>query len=154
MNALRTLHAQLVSRVNVILAFLIIVGLAQVAHSQPIYEELYSFVKEPVYPRADLTEASDGFLYGTTQNGGPADRGTVYKVDKNSGALTVLHAFNYSTDGAHPWAGLTEASDGFLYGTTQSYGPAEQGTVYKVDKSSGAFTVLHAFNYSTDGAYP
>ena len=67
MNALRTLHAQLVSRVNVILAFLTIVGLAQVAHSQPTYEELYSFVKEPIHPWAGLTEASDGFLYGTTQ---------------------------------------------------------------------------------------
>src|SRR5258708_4929731 len=75
------------------------------------------------YPYARLTHATDGSLYGTTYLGGVAavgGSGTVFRIT-TSGAFTTLHSFN-GTDGAGPYAGLMQASDGILYGATTSGG--------------------------------
>jgi uncharacterized repeat protein (TIGR03803 family) len=86
------------------------------------YEVLRSFIGGAVDgadPQTGLLRASDGALYGTTVAGGTANLGTVFKVDANASAFTILHSFtNSPLDGATPVAGLIEASDGQLYGTT------------------------------------
>jgi hypothetical protein len=33
--------------------------------------------------------------------------------------FTVLHQFSGFTDGAYPWGGMIQASDGLMYGSTQ-----------------------------------
>ena len=53
-------------------------------------------------------------------------------MDKSSGAFTVLHAFDYSTEGYTPFGGLIQASDGSLYGTTQNGGTGGGGVVYRL----------------------
>src|SRR5262249_24958215 len=80
---------------------------------------------------------------------GGAGYGTVYKVTP-SGAVTVLHQF----DGAHGAQAynLMQSSDGNLYGTCYSGGPANFGLVYKLTLA-GEFTVLHNFA-GTDRASP
>jgi uncharacterized repeat protein (TIGR03803 family) len=74
-------------------------------------------------PEAGLTEMSDGNFYGTTTAGGtnkPSifgnNNGTVFKMTP-SGALTNLFSFK-APDAYFPVAGVTEGSDGNLYGTT------------------------------------
>jgi uncharacterized repeat protein (TIGR03803 family) len=64
-----------------------------------------------------------GDLYGTTIEGGIADHGTVYKVNANTGAETVLHRFSPTgaKDGTQPFGGLTYYH-GKLYGTATSGG--------------------------------
>jgi uncharacterized repeat protein (TIGR03803 family) len=71
--------------------------------------------------------------------------------------LTTLHSFD-GTDGGNPYAGLVQAGNGNLYGTTQVGGiyhfceSAGDGTVFKITPS-GTLTALHSFN-CFDGSLP
>jgi len=77
-------------------------------------------------PYVAMVQATDGNLYGTTNGGGPdsvfgeftggLSDGTVFKITPE-GELTNLHNFG-GADGAGPWGGLVQATDGNLYGTT------------------------------------
>jgi uncharacterized repeat protein (TIGR03803 family) len=114
---------------------------------------LYSFgVSDGKNPFGWLVQGSDGNFYGTTEGGGGAtDAGTVFKITP-SGTLTTLYSFDVS-DGANPFAGLVQGSDGNFYGTTVAGGANNgDGTVFKITPS-GTLTILHSFNLS-DGAYP
>jgi uncharacterized repeat protein (TIGR03803 family) len=114
---------------------------------------LHSFdVTDGAVPYAGLIQATDGNLYGTTYAGGANNGyGTVFKIT-TSGTLTTLHSFD-ATDGAGPYAGLVQATNGDLYGTTE-YGGSNGGfgTVFKITPS-GTLTTLHSFD-ATDGAGP
>jgi uncharacterized repeat protein (TIGR03803 family) len=104
------------------------------------------------YPQADLVRDAAGNLYGTTEEGGTSDAGTVFRVD-TSGTETVLHSFaGGTTDGCYPFGGLTQDKAGNLYGTTNACGSSGYGSVFRVSKG-GKETVLHSFA-GTDGAYP
>lgn len=102
-------------------------------------------------PNGGLVQAFDGDLYGTTNtggaNGGDVGLGTVFKIT-TSGVLTSLHSFNEVWDGFAPYAGLVQATDGNLYGTTALAGPNGGGTAFKITPN-GALTTLVAF-----GSYP
>jgi len=124
---------------------------------------LYSFCSQPNCadgsgPVAQLVQATDGNLYGTTQSGGTTGNGTVFKITP-SGTLTTLYSFCSQlncTDGANPIAGLLQASDGNLYGTTENGGAKGYGTVFEVGPS-GRLTTTHSFCLQprcADGAYP
>lgn len=95
------------------------------------------------YPQARLVQATNGNLYGTTAGSGATGTyGTVFKISP-AGTLTTLHKFNY-TDGAFPSAGLVQATDGNLYGTTQGGGSTGNGTVFKITPA-GNLTTLYSF---------
>jgi uncharacterized repeat protein (TIGR03803 family) len=49
-----------------------------------------------------------------------------------------LHGFN-DTDGADPFAGPAQATDGNLYGTTLYGGTKREGTVFKIELGLAAF---------------
>src|SRR6476620_10403558 len=68
-------------------------------------------------PWAPLVQASDGFLYGTTSLGGASNAGTVFRIDRR-GIIRLLCSFNSPITGEYPQAGLIQATDGLLYGTT------------------------------------
>jgi uncharacterized repeat protein (TIGR03803 family) len=109
-----------------------------------------------------LVQATNGDLYGTTYLGGAGGGGTVFRITV-SGTLTTLHSFcseggDPCTDGANPYAGLVQATDGDLYGTTYGGGAVGWGTVFKITPS-GTLTTLHSFcseggNACTDGGTP
>lgn len=93
-----------------------------------------------------LFRGSDGYLYGTTVFGGTGNAGTVFKLLENGGGYTVIRNFTTGTSGASPVAGVIEASDGWLYGTTQTGGGTSGGgVVYKLEKSGANYTVLKGF---------
>jgi uncharacterized repeat protein (TIGR03803 family) len=120
------------------------------------------------YPDGALVQASDGDFYGTTYGVQGIDTlagyGTVFKITP-SGALTTLHNFcsqSGCTDGINPQAGLVQAANGDLYGTTQNGGAygLSYGTVFKITPS-GTLTTLHSFcaqtnseGFCTDGYAP
>ncbi len=102
-------------------------------------------------PQSRLIQDSAGYFYGTTQSGGAAGQGTVYKLD-GSGHETVLYSFTGGADGAAPSAGLIQDSAGNFYGTTSNGGSAGVGVVFKLDPM-GHETVLHNFT-GPDGSHP
>lgn len=110
-------------------------------------------------PTGTLWYNNDFFLYGTTRNGGGTNLGTVFRMDISGGNYTVLHTFQGiccgNSDGSFPASGLVpNPKDGMLYGTTINGGNSgDLGTVFKIDPSTGAETVVHAFSGS-DGAHP
>jgi len=117
---------------------------------------LYSFAggSDGANPYAGVIEASDGNLYGTTYAGGSSGLGTVFRITP-SGTESVLYSFaGGSSDGANPEAGLTQGTDGNLYGTTFLGGASNLGTVFEVTLS-GTETLLHTFaGGNEDGAKP
>jgi len=107
--------------------------------------------KEGFYP-VGLVQASDGNLYGTTQHGlvksppegkVPFGAGTVFKITPQ-GSLTTLYLFSGELDGSNPCAGLLQANDGNLYGTTSKGGANDLGTVFRMNLD-GTLTTLHSF---------
>jgi len=106
------------------------------------------------FPYAGLVQGADGNFYGTTQQGGANGQGTVFKLTAG-GTLTTLYSFCALTscaDGALLYAGLIQASDGSLYGTTLVGGAHGAGTVFKIT-AAGALTTVHSFDI-TDGSNP
>ena len=101
-----------------------------------------------------LVQARDGNLYGTTQSGGSAFAGSVFRLT-TAGTLTTLYNFcslASCTDGAFPAGGLVLGTDGNLYGTTVEGGTSNFGTFFKIT-TAGTLTTLHSF-ISTDAAWP
>jgi uncharacterized repeat protein (TIGR03803 family) len=117
-----------------------------------VFTNLYSFsyYTDGAYPLADLVQAGDGFLYGTTYEGGTNGYGTVFRISTN-GVFTNLCSFSY-TNAAYPEAGLVQASDGWLYGTAYEGGTNGYGALFRIS-TNGVFTNLYSFNY-TSGYYP
>jgi uncharacterized repeat protein (TIGR03803 family) len=107
---------------------------------------------EGAYPYAGLIADTAHNLYGTAYEGGTSHVGTVFKMDK-TGAVTVLHSFAGGTDGGFPSSGVVRDTAGNLYGITTQGGPADLGTVFKVD-TGGNETVLHSFTGGQQGMAP
>ena len=70
-------------------------------------------------PIERLVQASDGYLYGTTYDGGTSGLGVLFRIS-TTGKFTVLHNFEQSA-GSNPVA-LIQHTNGFLYGDTFSGG--------------------------------
>ncbi len=125
-----------------------------------IVSELYSFAGgvDGSSPQTGLTISSDGsLLYGTTQNGGPGDNGTVFSLTTAAPyTKSVLHSFMGGSDGINPYTGLLlDSAHGELYGTTEGGGTYGLGTVFRVSTTApGNETVLYSFAGGTDGANP
>jgi uncharacterized repeat protein (TIGR03803 family) len=105
-------------------------------------------------PQFGVIEASDGFLYGTTSAGGANNLGTVFQLTTDGSSYALLHSFD-GTNGRSPQAGLLEASNGMLYGTTSFRATNSYGAIFQLDKAGANFNVLHTFTgTNADGWYP
>jgi uncharacterized repeat protein (TIGR03803 family) len=122
---------------------------------------LYSFCSQSnctdgQYPVTMLVQGPDGNFYGTTQSGGTnGGFGTVFKITPR-GALTTLHSFNGTGDGAAPYGSLALAINGNFYGTANVGGTYGAGNVFKITPS-GKLTTLYSFCSQSgcpDGQYP
>ncbi len=124
---------------------------------------LYDFCSQPAcadgaYPAVTLVQATNGDLYGMTMEGGlngniacPSSSvytgcGTVFKLTPG-GALTTIYSFCSQpncADGSVPIAGLIQATNGDLYGTTP-LGAKGSGTLFSLSPD-GQLTTLYRFN--------
>jgi uncharacterized repeat protein (TIGR03803 family) len=101
-----------------------------------------------------LTLLADGGFYGTTTSGGANNLGTVFRVT-SEGVQTVLHSFTAGPDGHTPVAGLSSASDGYLYGVTYYGGTNDFGTIFRIAPNGTGYATLHSFAGGVaDGQYP
>jgi uncharacterized repeat protein (TIGR03803 family) len=114
-------------------------------------------------PQFGLVEGRDGALYGTTDYASSFDAGTVFKLNKNGSYYASLHTFSASGgDGAEPGlrsaqepqAGLIEATDGVLYGTTTVGGSFGGGTVFRLNKDGTGYKILESFKIYGPGQNP
>ena len=104
------------------------------------------------HPMSALLPATDGNFYGTTADGGTnRDNGTVFRMTP-AGVLTTLVSFA-GTNGSHPYARLTQASNSNFYGTTLLGGTRGDGTVFQMT-AAGELTTLVSFSFTNTGAYP
>lgn len=115
-----------------------------------------------------LVQAANGNLYGTTLSGGDFITfcsngegfgcGTIFEIAPN-GTLSTIYDFcsqSGCTDGVSPTAGLLQAANGDLYGTTNSGGNNFSGTVFELTPA-GAVKTLYSFCVEAncaDGALP
>jgi uncharacterized repeat protein (TIGR03803 family) len=102
-------------------------------------------------PEGALIQAANGKLYGVTTEGCASVGGSVFELTPD-GTLTTLHCFGFEPDGAYPFGGLVQATNGSLYGTASEGGADGYGTVFEIS-TAGAFALLHSFD-GTDGGLP
>lgn len=113
------------------------------------FTDLYSFCSLPncadgKMPYAGLAQGSDGNFYGTTTYGGVGGHGTVFQITP-AGVLTTLYAFckiRNCLDGEFPVGGITQGTDGNLYGTTFGLQcPSKCGTVFRISMGLPPLTI-------------
>src|ERR1019366_761220 len=85
---------------------------------------------------------SGNTLCGTALIGGSSGNGTVFAVNTDGTAFTILHSFTGGSDGGGPFTGLA-SSGNTLYGTTGSGGSSDNGTVFAVNIDGSGFTNLY-----------
>jgi uncharacterized repeat protein (TIGR03803 family) len=124
---------------------LVLAGFTIPAQAQT-FTSLHSFAGYPTdgsYPTG-LVQGANGYLYGTTFEGGTGFYGTVFKITP-SGTETILQDFT-SVPYIGNRAALAQAANGDFYGTTYS-----TGLLYKITPS-GAITTVYTFCSLTDCA--
>jgi uncharacterized repeat protein (TIGR03803 family) len=89
-----------------------------------------------------LMPATDGNLYGTTAFGGSTGNyGTIFSLTL-TGKLTTLYTFCSQAgcaDGVEPLAGLLQATNGNFYGTANTGGANNAGTVFSLSMGLAPF---------------
>jgi uncharacterized repeat protein (TIGR03803 family) len=126
-----------------------------------VFTNLYNFCSlascaDGSKPVGALVQGTDGNFYGTTETGGLRSGGVAYRITP-TGTFNVIYNFCSKpgcTDGNSPAAGLIEANDGNLYGTTLLGGTSSTactamqqggcGTIFKLG-SGGKLTTLYSF---------
>jgi uncharacterized repeat protein (TIGR03803 family) len=90
-------------------------------------------------------------LYGTTYYGGISNHGTVFKLNiDGTGYVVLKHFSGPPDDGASPNSPLV-LSGGMLYGTTESGGASDFGTLFKIGTDGSGYTVLKQFTGPAPG---
>jgi uncharacterized repeat protein (TIGR03803 family) len=105
---------------------------------------------------APLVLATDGYFWGTTPQatdamGSVLFTGTIFRVAQD-GTFQTMHFFT-GPDGAGPYTGLTQASDGNFYGVTSAGGKNDVGVIYRIDLA-GNFAVLANIQDTDIGEIP
>lgn len=95
-------------------------------------------------PVGNLAVDTAGSLYGTTQEGGPGELGTVFMLASGSSVITTLATFN-GDNGSIPEAGVILDSSGNLYGTA-SAGNTDSGSVFEIAAGTATLTTIASFN--------
>ncbi|MBZ5572531.1 MAG: hypothetical protein LAO09_11720 [Acidobacteriia bacterium] len=115
--------------------------------SAQTYETLHSFDwvngGNPYF--MSLVQGPDGKLYGTA-GGGDNGNGTVFKIS-TAGKFTTLYKFCMQQgcpDGSVARTSLVLATDGNLYGTTESGGLIGAGTIFRITPV-GKLTTIYSF---------
>lgn len=107
-------------------------------------------------PTCKLIIGTDGWLYGTTYNGGTNNVGVIFKMLTNGGSFTTLHTFSAaSTDSSHPYAGLVQGTNGMLFGVSSNGAASGRGAIFRIATNGTGYTNLRSFSGPTaDGAFP
>ena len=78
-----------------------------------------------------LIQVANGDLFGTAGEGGGDGEGTVFSLTLD-GTLTTIYTFTGASDGANPYSGVIQGTDGNFYGVTEEGGSNSDGTAFKL----------------------
>ncbi len=99
-----------------------------------------------------------GILYGTARDGGQNGAGLLFKYDTVHGTFAPLYEFGqmaHCADGAGPYSGPVQGSDGNLYGATQGGGigcvGGGLGSLYKISTSG---SLIWQYTFCTQSGCP
>jgi uncharacterized repeat protein (TIGR03803 family) len=110
---------------------------------------LYNFIQgdTPSVPIAGLVQATDGYLYGATDNGnshgGTTSDGTIFRMKAKPSTPSYRHDFDL-TMGRGPQDTLLQHTNGILYGDTLEGGAptSDCGVFYGLDEGLKPFVSL------------
>lgn len=106
------------------------------------------------YPHNGPVILSGGFLYGLARYGGTSGNGVLFKTNVSTGATSAFFNFNNGAGQGHDALGGLILEGGFFYGTCQQGGATGYGTIWKINATTAAFTLLKNFAPATDGSRP
>jgi len=156
-------------RLAIVIGCVVTLVLAPALQGAGCHKVLYSFTDGPdgAYPNSVILDTA-GNLYGPAWAGGDLNCsndfpnsgcGVVFELTPSGNGESqerVLYAFQGGTDGIGP-NGLIFGADGNLYGTTQSGGTDNFGTVFELSPNGdGNWTesILYSFQNGSDGSQP
>jgi uncharacterized repeat protein (TIGR03803 family) len=123
------------------------------------FADIYSDTPIGANPAAPLIQANDGNLYGVTEYGWDYYGegyypGVVFKIAPGN-EFTVIYAFSDGFLGGDPIGGLTQATDGYMYGANTAGGGYHDGggVLYRIDYS-GNSAGFYAFPDGGAGSRP
>ncbi len=99
-----------------------------------------------------LIQATNGKLYGTTQNGGANNKGVIFSYDLSTNTYTDLYDFDVAL-GSVPEGSLIQATNGKLYGMTAAGGNNNYGVIFSYDISTSQYAVPYYFD-GPNGSFP
>ncbi len=123
--------------------------------STNIYSNLHDFDYsiDGSRPFGTLVQANNNKLYGMTITGGTGGEGALFSYDIVTGIRTVLVNFN-GLNGANPQRGMTQCSNGKLFGTTMNGGLNGHGVIFSYDIINNTYTKVLDFDSTVTGAHP
>ncbi len=103
-------------------------------------------------PNGKVYVDASNIVWGTTEEGGASNFGTVFKYDPATATFSTIYSFNTGS-GFRPRSGLVDGGDGFLWGTASG---SPNGAIYKINPTTGAYSAPYLFPSSptTEGSVP
>ncbi|MGH9430742.1 MAG: choice-of-anchor tandem repeat GloVer-containing protein [Terriglobia bacterium] len=99
-----------------------------------------NFPKDGTQPHAGLLQASDGNLYGVTEDGGSLGYGVIFELTF-AGDYSIVYNFDPAT-GSNPTSTPMQHTDGTIYGLTQGGGTNGLGVAYSLNLGLPPFVRL------------
>ncbi len=106
------------------------------------------------YPNGSLFSASNGKLYGMTQQGGTNNYGVLFEYDPTANTYVRKINFAGATNGRNPYGTLVQTSDGNMYGLTSFGGSGGFGVLFTYNPVTSIITKLYDFTGTSDGSIP
>lgn len=103
-------------------------------------------------PYGTLCEATNGFMYGMTYDGGANNNGVLFKLEVGTNVYTKIYDFNI-TNGQTPWNSIIQVTSTKLYGLVTGGGTGG-GVIFSYDISTGTYTIEHNIDLITEGSVP
>lgn len=122
---------------------------------------VYSFKNMPdgaVPGYGDVIWDQQGNMYGTTEQGGQNNGGTLWEMTPSGNGWNESVIYNFTgANGLFPYSGVVFDKNGAILGTTAYGGANNLGIVYQLNYVVGVGwkqTILHNFANAGDGQYP
>ncbi len=132
-----------------------------------VYTKIHSFGKsssDGENPIGNLLLAADGKLYGLTSSGGYNDKGIIFTIDPATDTylikMDLRNGYSGNKAAQNPKAGLIQASNGIMYGTSSRGGnypvgySYAYGNIFKYNPTTNVATNLYGFSDVSLGSEP